>query len=183
MPSGHQVRWLGKGWGRRKGPTKTWETGQPLPELLNCMSKWVGRGIQGQVCNRNSSLLGGVRATDGETRTNHRVVWSCTRTERVTFARLTTICLSWGRWRQAPGAALRCATPLRGPVNVDLGFTYVTGDNDTSSQDDCEEYLYPMYNISQCNGSRCQLNASYHPNHLVQSFSTLPHIRITGRTY
>ena len=147
------------------------------------MSKWVGRGIQGQVCNRNSSLLGGVRATDGETRTNHRVVWSCTRTERVTFARLTTICLSWGRWRQAPGAALRCATPLRGPVNVDLGFTYVTGDNDTSSQDDCEEYLYPMYNISQCNGSRCQLNASYHPNHLVQSFSTLPHIRITGRTY
>ena len=34
VSSGHQERTLGKGQVRRKGPTKTWEAGQPLLELL-----------------------------------------------------------------------------------------------------------------------------------------------------
>ena len=84
------------------------------------------------MCNRSSSLLGGVRATDKETRTNLPVVWSCTLTEHITSIRLTTISLSWERWREAPSTALRFTTLLRGPVELDLGFYICKSSNDTS---------------------------------------------------
>lgn len=57
--SGHQVRSLGKGRGRRKGPTKAWETGQPLPELLNCMSnsRAGGKGNSGSSVQQKQFLV------------------------------------------------------------------------------------------------------------------------------
>lgn len=76
----------------------------------------------------------------------------------------------WERWRRALGLHLE-ATWTWASHSLGLGFMCVKG------------IIIFISHIHQCKGSRWQINGSCKSNHLVLWSSTLPHIRITCRTY
>lgn len=115
-PQGHRK----DDWVKAMEEGKTAGSGQSLPGLFDCTSKSSvgGRGIQSQVCNnRSSSLLGKVRASDRETRTKLRAVWSFT-SHRTCYFHGAHYHLLFGKMGENTWPCSWSATPLKGHVNL-----------------------------------------------------------------